>query len=150
MQQACGIKSHMEQKKTAVAFGDARLTSNTRGCKPITSSSLLRKMKQRTTVWMKDDFWTSKLCCCCLQPMEGERCINEHGKAVRLFGVRRCANSECGRTLRDRDVNAAINIMRECLWDLCVEELPQEFRRKKDGAPVSKMPREEEDDVVDA
>ena len=81
--------------------------------------------------------------------MEGERCINEDGKEVRLFGVRRCANSDCSRTLWDRDVNASINIPRRCLWDLCAEELPQEFRRKKDGDPVVEMPLEEEDDAVD-
>ena len=149
MQQVCGIKPHMEQKKTVVAFGDADLTFNTRGCKPITSSSLLRKMKQRTTVWMTDEFRTSKLCCCCLQPMEGERRINEDGKAVRLFGVRRCANSECGRTLWDRDVNAAISIMRKCRWDLCGEELPKEFRRKKDGALSSRCTLKKRMMIVD-
>ena len=82
--------------------------------------------------------------------MEGEQRIGEDGKVVGLFGVGRRAISDCGRTLWDRNVKAAINVMRKWLWDLCGEELSQEFKwKKKEGAPVAPMIPEEERDFLD-
>ena len=127
-----------------MAFGDASLTPNNRDANPSHFLAFEEDEGKKLTVWMTDEFRTSRLCCCCLEPMEGERCINEDGKAVRLFGVRRSATSDCSRTLWDRDVNAGINITRKFLWDLCGEYLPQEFRRKKDEfSVVGTIPDEE-------
>ena len=56
--------------------------------------------------------------------------------------------SACERTLWDRDVNAAINILFFMLWELRGEELPDVFRRGVSGAAVVELTEPEVDEEV--
>jgi hypothetical protein len=122
-------RNHRAQKDVLVAYGNASL-NNMRGCKPVVQKALHRRLRKRCMLLDVDEFRTSKLCCCCLESMEGKTvyCQKEQ-KTKRLYGVRRCENSACHRTFWDRDVNGAINILMKGLRLLREEEDPQPFSR---------------------
>jgi len=99
-------KNHDGQRDTLVAYGNASL-NNVRGTKPVLQQGLRRKLRSRCLFVDIDEFRTSKLCCCCLQPMDGK--MMKTGK--RSYKVRHCETSACHRTFWNRDVNAGINMM---------------------------------------
>ena len=144
----CGTSDPKEQKRTVVAFGDASIGRNMRGTAPMTSKGFLRKLQERCCVLMTTEFRSSMCCCCCWEPMRGEEVVGDDGRSSRLWGVRRCSNTACERTLWDRDVNAAINILFFMLWELRGEELPDVFRRGVSGAAVVELTEPEVDEEV--
>lgn len=122
-------RNHRAQKDVLVAYGNASM-NNMRGCKPVVQKALHHRLRKRCMLLDVDEFRTSKLCCCCLEAMEGKQvyCQKEQ-KTKRLYGVRRCENSACHRIFWSRDNNGAINILMKALRFLRGEEDPQQFSR---------------------
>ena len=105
----CGTKKKEEQKKVIVAYGDGDKNGNLRGTAPMMSTKLFKKVSQSCCVVVVNEFKTSQLCSCCHSQMT---------KFQKQFRMKRCINSDCIRTVWDRDVNAAINILNLFL-ELC-------------------------------
>ena len=102
MTKVLGIKNKKTQRGIVVAFGDGDMTSNMRGVSPLLSTAFYKKMKSSATVQLVPEFRTSKLCSCCEHELtKGDS-----------FRVLRCNNSQCIRTFWNRDINAAINILK--------------------------------------
>jgi hypothetical protein len=122
-----GTRNKEEQKKVIVAYGDGDNAGTLRGTSPIMSSKLLRKLRQSACVVMVDEFRSSKLCSCCHHGM-----TQFQGQ----FRMKRCDNSDCIRTVWDRDINASINILNLFLWD-CISQggnfRPPQFSRGNVG-----------------
>ncbi|KAL3141215.1 hypothetical protein ABBQ38_003554 [Trebouxia sp. C0009 RCD-2024] len=102
---------------TVVAYGDASFSSSCCKGNPSTPTvSLRRNLGYHCKVYDTDEFRTSRLCCACKTAMDGmplpvtERGRRDHGPES--YSVRLCRNTECHRTLWNRDVNAAVNILR--------------------------------------
>ena len=105
----CGTKKKEEQKKVIVAYGDGCKNGNLRGTAPIMSTKLFKKVSQSCCVVVVNEFKTSQLCSCCHSEMP---------KFQKQYRMKRCTNSDCIRTVWDRDVNASINILNLFL-ELC-------------------------------
>ncbi|DBA74950.1 TPA: hypothetical protein ACH3X1_010296 [Trebouxia sp. C0004] len=121
-------------KDTVVAYGDASFSSSCCKGNPSTPTvSLRRNLGYHCKVFDTDEFRTSRLCCACKTAMEGmplpvtERGRRDHGPES--YSVRLCRNTECHRTLWNRDVNAAINILRLFLDWADGRAKPPEFCR---------------------
>jgi hypothetical protein len=97
-----GTRNKEEQTKVVIAYGDGDNQGTLRGTSPIMSSKLLNKVSQSACVVTINEFRTSKLCSCCHQELTSFR-----GQ----FRMKRCDNSDCIRTVWDRDINASINIL---------------------------------------
>ena len=97
----CGTKKKEQQKSVVVAYGDGDKNGTLRGTAPIMSTKLFKKVSQSCCVVVINEFRTSKLCSCCHQPME---------QFQKQFRMKRCINSDCIRSVWDRDVNASVNI----------------------------------------
>jgi hypothetical protein len=98
----CGTKKKEQQKSVVVAYGDGDKNGTLRGTAPIMSTKLFKKVSQSCCVVVINEFRTSKLCSCCHQPME---------QFQKQFRMKRCINSDCIRSVWDRDVNASVNIL---------------------------------------
>ena len=99
-----GTRKKKEQKKVAVAYGDADMSHNIRGVSPLLSSKFYRKMKASASVCLVSEFRTSKLCSSCFQPLKNP--------SKDQYKVLCCDNSKCTHTHWNRDINAALrNIM---------------------------------------
>lgn len=105
----CGTKKKDEQKKVVIAYGDGDKNGTLRGTAPIMSTKLFKKVSQSCCVVVINEFRTSKLCSCCHQPMD---------QFQKQFRMKRCNNSDCIRSVWDRDVNASVNILNLFL-ELC-------------------------------
>lgn len=125
IEEVTATRDHQEQKRVLVAYGNAAM-HNMRGTRPVVQKAFRRKLARRCMLVDVDEFRTSKLCCCCSLAMKGKLM---EGVKRRSYGVRHCENSACHRTYWNRDVNAAINILRKCLRFLNGEEEPGEFLR---------------------
>jgi len=119
-----GTRNKADQKKVIVAYGDGDNQGTLRGTSPIMSSKLLSKVQQSARVVTINEFRTSKLCSCChceMTQFQGQ------------FRMKRCINSDCIRTVWDRDINASINILNLFL-QACISNngkfRPAEFKRK--------------------
>jgi hypothetical protein len=123
-------------KRTIVAYGDASFTSSARGNVAVPTSTLRRKISSRCRVVEIDEFRTSLLCCSCHSEMKGLVVDGEEG-GKGIYGVRRCINSACPRTLWNRDVNAAVNILRLFLHQVKGEGRPEPFTRNKNSTQVT-------------
>lgn len=125
-----GTRKKTEQKKVIVAYGDGDNQGTLRGTSPIMSSRLLKKVSQSACVVLVPEFRSSKLCSACHHAM-----TQFQGQ----FRMKRCINSDCIRTVWDRDINASINILnlflRECLSNSNSSKKgkgrPQAFKRKR-------------------
>ena len=125
-----GTRKKTEQKKVIVAYGDGDNQGTLRGTSPIMSSRLLKKVSQSACVVLVPEFRSSKLCSACHHAM-----TQFQGQ----FRMKRCINSDCIRTVWDRDINASINILnlflRECLSNSNSSKngkgRPQAFKRKR-------------------
>lgn len=119
-----GTKDKKEQKKVIVAYGDGDKQGNLRGTAPMMSTKLFRKVSRSACVVVVNEFKTSKLCSCCHQQMTQFR---------KQFRMKRCTNSDCIRTVWDRDINASINILNLFLY-ACLSRngkaRPAEFSRR--------------------
>lgn len=129
-----GTRNKEEQKKVVVAYGDGDNQGTLRGTSPIMSSKLLRKVRQNACVVLTNEHLTSLLCSCCHHKMKQFR-----GQ----FRMKRCVNSDCIRTVWDRDINASINILYLFLF-ACLsgdakvrpEAFQRKIQRKKRGKQV--------------
>ena len=125
-----GTRNKEDQKKVIVAYGDGDNQGTLRGTSPIMSSRLLKKVSRSACVVLVPEFRSSKLCSCCHHEM-----TQFQGQ----FRMKRCINSDCIRTVWDRDINASINILnlflRECLSNSNSSKKgkgrPQAFKRKR-------------------
>ena len=121
-----GTKNKTDQEKVVIAYGDGDNQGTLRGTSPIMSSKLLRKVSQSACVVVVNEFRTSKLCSCCHQEMT---------QFQDQFRMKHCTNSDCIRTVWDRDINASINILNLFLV-ACLSKngkgRPNAFKRKKD------------------
>ena len=124
-----GTRDKTKQKKVIVAYGDGDNQGTLRGTSPIMSSKLLKKVSQSACVVLVPEFRSSLNCSCCIHKME---------QFQGQFRMKRCTNSDCIRTVWDRDVNASINILNLFLWE-CLSNSnsskkgkgrPQAFKRK--------------------
>ncbi|KAL3135720.1 hypothetical protein ABBQ38_006188 [Trebouxia sp. C0009 RCD-2024] len=102
---------------TVVAYGDASFSSSCCKGNPSTPTvSLRRNLGYHCKVYDTDEFRTSRLCCACKTAMDGMPLpVTERGRrelGPESYSVRLCRNTECHRTLWNRDVNAAVNILR--------------------------------------
>ena len=102
VEKVLGVKNKKTQRGIIVAYGDGDMSSNMRGVSPLLSTAFYKKMKSSATVQLVSEFRTSKLCSCCEHELtKGDS-----------FRVLRCNNSQCIRTFWNRDINAAINILK--------------------------------------
>ena len=102
MTKVLGVKNKETQRGIVVAYGDGDMSSNMRGLSPLLSTAFYKKVKSSATVQLVSEFRTSKLCSCCEHELtKGDS-----------FRVLRCNNSQCIRTFWNRDINAAINILK--------------------------------------
>ncbi|EGZ23701.1 hypothetical protein PHYSODRAFT_483168 [Phytophthora sojae] len=86
--------------QVCVAFRDRSYQDGLRGIPRAPVKAFRKALEQRATVLLMDEFRTSKLCSCCHQSLRRARqLINRN--------VLCCKKSLC----RNRDVNAAINIL---------------------------------------
>ena len=98
-------------KNTVIVYGDGKF----RG-----SHEFRRKIGLRMTIVHQDEFRTSKLCCCCGHAMEG---LLDEMTGKRSYKLRVCENNVCVCGIWDRDVNAAMNILK--LWRLYAQGKPK-------------------------
>jgi hypothetical protein len=119
-----GTRNKQEQKRVIVAYGDGDMSRNMPGLSPLLSTKFFKKMQSSATVAVVNEFKTSELCSCCRETMR---------KMEGRYRVLCCDNSNCIRTVWNRDINAAINILNIFLH-LCVTGTrPEEFRRRRRG-----------------
>jgi hypothetical protein len=124
-------------KNTIVGMGDACKNPRDRGGKPVFSNAISRKLAIKSTFCWVNEMRTSAVCCRCLAAvkMQGLRVphkiVDGEQKYKRLYGVRCCETSTClPRRLWNRDVNAAINILRRLRRDLAREAHPLVFSQR--------------------
>ena len=85
----------------------------------------LRRRRGVEVVNVNEDY-SSQLCSEChqkVEPMYGE----SGGEAI--HSVRRCVTANCQRTLWNRDINAALNILHIFLYEAFYGERPEVFSR---------------------
>jgi hypothetical protein len=98
-------------KRVLIAHGASGMDTM-RGCRPMGNRRLLRKMMQRATVVLVDEYCTSKNCCACYHELgelddddkEGGTKWQKDDKTGR-YRVRHCKRNECFRRLWNRDVS---------------------------------------------
>ena len=118
-----GTRDKAEQKKVIVAYGDGDKQGTLRGTSPLMSTKLFKKVSQSACIVVTNEFKTSLLCSCCRRDMT---------QWQNQFRMKCCTNSNCIRTVWDRDINASINILYLFLA-ACLSESgkyrPEEFSR---------------------
>ena len=118
------------QENTLVVWGNAKFPSSGKGSKAVPTSTLLKKVRARVKVLEQDEFNTSKKSCCCHQDLRPMVIAGRDSYHVRI-----CQNENCYRTVWDRNVSAAINILFLFKnYNVDLNETPEAFRR---GAPVA-------------
>jgi hypothetical protein len=117
-----GVKSKEMQRQVVVAYGDGDMTSNMHGLSPLLSTAFYKKIKSSATVQLVSEFRTSKVCSCC---------EHELTKVKNSFRVLCCDNSQCTRTFWNRDVNAAINILKLFLHTCVTGKRLDAFSRQR-------------------
>ncbi|KAL3143517.1 hypothetical protein ABBQ38_002321 [Trebouxia sp. C0009 RCD-2024] len=117
---------------TIVAYGDAKFACCGKGNEATPTTSLRKKLGKACKVYDVDEFRTSKLCCACHHAMAGmplpsiERCRNDGDYS---YSVRLCSNRGCERMMWNRDVNAAINMLKLFLAWTSGADKPSAFAR---------------------
>ena len=118
-----GTRDKAEQRKVIVAYGDGDKQGTLRGTSPLMSTKLFKKVSQSACVVVTNEFKTTLLCSCCRKGMT---------QWQNQFRMKCCTNSNCIRTVWDRDINASINILYLFLA-ACLSESgkyrPEEFSR---------------------
>ncbi|KAL3148147.1 hypothetical protein ABBQ38_014429 [Trebouxia sp. C0009 RCD-2024] len=117
---------------TIVAYGDAKFACCGKGNEATPTTSLRKNLGKACKVYDVDEFRTSKLCCVCHHAMAGmplpsiERCRNDGDHS---YSVRLCSNRGCERMMWNRDVNAAINVLKLFLAWTSGADKPSAFAR---------------------
>ena len=124
-----------------VAFGSAR-GPHMKGCLPAPVKLLHKALQQRAIVIDIDEFRTSVICSKCFdRDLTGVMCSKgfavdkylagkrANSNRFRLYDVRACQNPSC-RTLRNRNVNAARNMLEVYFCLFATGLRPEGFRRQ--------------------
>ena len=112
-------------KKTLVVWGDAQFPSAGRGSPAVPTKTMRKKVGARVKVIDQDEFRSSKLSCCCHTVLSNLLIDGE-----RSYHVRVCQNVLCPRSVWDRNVSAAINILYLFInYNVHDQETPAAFRR---------------------
>ena len=120
--------SEDDDRQVVVAFGAGMFSSCSKGHCPGPVKGVrtaLRRRRGVAVVNVNEDY-SSQLCSECyqkLEPMYGE----SGGEAI--HSVRRCVTANCPRTLWNRDINAALNILHIFLYEASYGERPKVFSR---------------------
>ena len=94
------------QQKPSVLYGAAKFNCTGRGERAVPVSFVANRCAKFYKTEMIDEFCTTKVCCEC---NERSYKIDDNGKSIR--GLRWCGSTKCRRFF-DRDLNAALNILR--------------------------------------
>jgi transposase len=114
-----GTKQKDEQKKVVIAYGNGDNQATLRGTQSMMSTTLATKLKRCCTVVFVDEFRTSANCSCCHEEMKQKN-----------YRVKWCINTSCTRSLWNRDINAAINILLLFLQKCHDGSKSQRFKRE--------------------
>ena len=103
-----GGVSDEDERPVIVAFGAGMFSSCSSGHCPGPVKGVRKALRRRgEEVHDVNEDYTSQLCCCCHKRVEPMYGADDSGA---IHAVRRCLNTECSRTVWNRDVNAALNI----------------------------------------
>jgi hypothetical protein len=97
-------------KRVPIAHGASGMDTM-RGCRPMGNKRLLRKIMQRATVVLVDEYCTSKNCCACYHELgefdddKKEGTGWQQDDKTGRYRVRHCKRNECFRRLWNRDVS---------------------------------------------
>ena len=94
------------EQKPLVLYGAAKFNCTGKGEKAVPVSFVAKRCANFYKTEMIDEFCTTKVCCEC---NERTYTIDDNGKSIR--GLRWCSSTKCRRFF-DRDLNAALNILR--------------------------------------
>ena len=101
--------------KPVIAYGAARFNPNTKNELSAPTTSLSKKCSQFYPTTMIDEFRTTRICydCDCQLKPVGCREIQPDGSVAyrEIRGLRWCSSTKC-RKFKNRDMNAALNILR--------------------------------------
>ncbi len=103
-----GTSNKRSQSDVIIAHGDGDMRGCMRGVPPVMSSKLTRKLCHDTTLVFVNEYRTSMLCHHCHEVLHQDR----------RFRIKTCTNKDCVRTVLNRDVNAAINILYNFMYEL--------------------------------
>lgn len=116
-----------------VGYGDWSCRPNIRGHAPVPVKGFRNALKKRARLVSIDEFRTSKLCSSCRQPLDlaAYPHQDENGRfdMKETRNVLHCATSDCNATFWDRDVNAAINMLRLLQNEVAGHPRPPQFTR---------------------
>ena len=126
-QRICQPVNEDDDRAVVVAFGAGMFSSSSKGHCPGPVKGVRRALRSRgVEVSDVNEDYTSQLCSTChqkIEPMYGE----SGGEAI--HSVRRCKSTNCPRTLWNRDVNAALNILHIFLHETFHSARPVVFTR---------------------
>ena len=112
------------EDNTLVVWGNAQFAPAGRGSPAVPTKTMRKKVGQRVKVIEQDEFRTSQLSCCCHTVLSNLLIGGE-----RSYHVRVCNNVLCPRSVWDRNVSAAINILYLFCNYVEGQETPVAFRR---------------------
>ena len=101
--------------KPVIAYGAAKFNPNAKNELSAPTTALSKKCAQFYSTIMVDEFRTTRICCGCdyqLHPV-GYKEIGSDGSLTyrEIRGLRWCSSTNC-RKFKNRDMNAALNILR--------------------------------------
>ena len=94
------------QPKPVVLYGASKFKCTGKGEKAVPVTYVAKRCAQFYKTEMVDEYCTTKVCCEC---NERSYSVTENGQSIR--GLRWCSSTNCRRFF-DRDLNAALNILR--------------------------------------
>jgi transposase len=94
------------EQKPYVLYGASKFKCTGKGEKAVPVTYVAKRCAQYYKTEMVDEYCTTKVCCEC---NERSYSVTENGQSVR--GLRWCSSTNCRRFF-DRDLNAALNILR--------------------------------------
>lgn len=112
------------EDNTLVVWGNAQFAPAGRGSPAVPTKTMRKKVGARVKVIEQDEFRTSQLSCCCHTVLSNLRI-----GGVRSYHVRVCNNALRPRSVWDRNVSAAINILYLFCNYVEGQETPAAFRR---------------------
>jgi hypothetical protein len=127
-------------------WGDVKFPSSGKGSPAVPTSTLRKKVGSRVKTIDHDAFRTSKLCCRChkdLKPLVDPKTLSES------YSLRVCSNNACIRTVWDRNVSAAINILHIFLEFANGRERPGPFQRSNPPSTEVKQTRKRRRELPD-
>jgi hypothetical protein len=107
-----GIRGDSEVKPL-FAYGAGRFAPTGRGERAVPTTALAKACARYFVLIMIDEFRTSQMCHACRGRLQAVRKRSADGTIHEVRGLRRCCSTGCARvSFKDRDHNAALNILR--------------------------------------